>query len=431
VTPGLAWIHNRFGHLSSWLALPAMLEPFGMAGRTATSANALLMFLALCHLTCCIYRVKRNEADVADRFWVMASLVSLPLCAYMNLPVSATPDYAVIIYTSVLVYLWLKDDPHGTRSQCAMLIAAALVAVKLSALPLLAAAAVIAWRRKGNLQAWIVPAGCSALLIGAWMVASCVNSGYPLFPKTVMSPDVAWRIPEALAEKETATVKGFAFWGQLVKPDAMQTVSVYSLRWFKHWLGFNAMNVVGATLWLLGVASVPVVIFVRKGLRVLWPALLAWGVGVVFLMFVAPATRFGLGILVCLPAAAAAWVWHSYFGRSPAFSSAIVALLVIAACVLPTWLWRTRSEHRIARAQEAGQVRIDPVLPRLWRPPLIPHLHYDEARNIAWLPHPERSHNRPGACDWTRKTWYRFERCPAGAMFRSTHDWRSGIVRAH
>ncbi len=431
ITPGLAWIHNRFGHLSSWFALPAMLEPSSVtAGRTATAANTLLMLVAMCHLCEALYRIGHNRADMADRFWVLASLVCLPLCTFLNLPVSPTPDYAVILYSIVIFYFWLKDDPCGAHSQCAMLMAGALFTVKLSALPLLVVAVVIAWRRTRNRRAWFIVASCSALLVGAWMVASLVNSGYPLFPKTFMSPDVAWRIPEALADQEARTIHGFAFWGQLAKPDAMQGIPVYSWRWLRYWLTRNPMNGIGLGLVLIGATLIPLFAAISEMRRKLWPILFAWGAGMGFVMLTAPATRFALGILISLPAAVLAWFWHRRSIRVLPSRPYLLAFLIVAVCIAPTWLWQTKSEKRITRAHREGVIRLDPLLPRVWRPPLIPHLHYDEVHNIAWLPQPERSHNRPDASEWKRQTWYRFDRCPEGAMFRSANDWRSGIVRA-
>ncbi len=403
---GLAWIHDRFGFLSSWFALTACFDQprLGVAGRADTAANGFLLGLCLCDLARSLHAWIDGKADDATRFAATGWLLALPLPVYLNFVASPTPDFPAIVYTLVFCRLLLQEP----ASPLPWVLAGLAFPIKLSTLPLLAVAALARPWRGGR-----VPLFLGIVPVLGWSASVWWASGYPLFPLSWSPATVAWQVPAAVPESLRDTIHAFAFWDQATEP--ANAARVYSMAWLRHWLSADPVNRLGGLAFAASVLLFPLLIasgaFRRQATRLLPPAVL----GIAYLALLAPSPRFGLGYLVLLPAAALAlWLPSGPFRLARPWAAAVLAVLPLLI-VAPTFLRPTRSEARIARALREGTLRLEPQA-RLLRPPLVPHIRYDDDLDIALPADAERSHNHPRSTADRRATWYPFPPAAGGAF---------------
>lgn len=434
VVRGMGWIHGRFGYISSWHALTSWLHQpqLGLASRMDTAVNGFLLGLCLLQMMRAARRWMQGEADVRDTFSLVAWSVTLPLPVYLNFVSNPTPDFPVIIY-AVVAARWLlvssASSSPARDARVALLIGCAAFAIKLSALPIAAVCGLTALYR-GGIKGVLVRTCClGAVPVLVWMLSCWWVTGYPLYPTTLRITDVSWQIPEEHALTQKEVVYNFAFWGEGVFPDSMVGVPRYSVKWMRHWIVQDEVNLLGGLAFVAGIGSLPFLFGIRRFRSIAAAtALLGLG-GSIFLALMAPAPRFGLGFLLILPAClTSCWLQNMSF-RFPAFLTRVLPVLLVLTMVAPTWLRNTRSERRVKTGLEQGVIRREPSQPWL-RPPLVPHLHFDDKLDTVIVPDPARSHNTPGTTSNERATWYQLAPFEGGEFVDPAKGWKGGFRRS-
>jgi hypothetical protein len=230
--------------------------------------------------------------------------------------------------------------------------------------------AVMVWLRAARptmRQARAVVATCvvvSAVIAGAWLVRGYVLSGFPLFPSSVLSQQVDWRMSDqARHEWESAVLD----WPTVAQPRfAATTVFLHAPEWLIRMLNVDpsrdesgpvsrvvAWAMSSAMLWPIEIVAPVLLALVALGLArrgatsrngpSLWPAAIPPVAGVVFWLATAPLPRYGYAAMWALSAVVVAIAWsrvrqrwgrHVVVGLLIAFVAAVVAHRILANAFL-------------------------------------------------------------------------------------------------
>lgn len=281
-TPGMALFHHRFGFSSSWLALNAVLDQ-PVQGHGATALNGLLMALLVTHFAIVLCRIGRGAANSADYFaagtWPFVFVVVL----WQGFHVSASPNFPVA--AGIVLCGWMLFQSGQGARVLALLAAGGLVAVKLTAMPLLAMAVLaLPWNRPAARTAAMLL--LSALPVLALLAANRVSSGCPLYPASYFCA----RDPSALEPERAAAVEyETRYWARYLDrlpPDA----ALFSMDWIPRWLS-QPQNLIACIVLVAGVSGC----LLLEGWT--WE-LVAAIAGAAFVFWGAPDVRFGFGYLV-------------------------------------------------------------------------------------------------------------------------------------
>jgi hypothetical protein len=335
--PGLELIGYRFGFSSAWFALGAALDAGPWRGRGATAANGLVFALMLYHFLVAWGRARDGTAERAD----MVALGGYPLVFVVTLmqrmQVSASPNLAVA--GGIVVAAWLLA---ATRGAIPVALGGALLGVKLTALPVLAAA--LAARRS-------VGALALAVLLGApVVVANYVTTGCPLFP----SPAICGSDVASQAERETRDWARYV--GRLPADGGWAR-----LDWVPAW--FRSPSNVA----FFAAASAGLLVVAR---RRAWTAVAGLGAaGWVWVMATVPDYRLGFGYAGALAGAAAAACHRPGTPlrfRLPAVA-VVCGLVLLDAVAHEAGYWLVLNDPR-------GRPRLERLLapPEILRPPVAP-----------------------------------------------------------
>lgn len=313
---GAALLHYRFGFSSSWFALTASLEPEFLRSRMGTVANGLLMALATLHLASALWRIARGGASRGCWYLAAAYPVAFYYLLFEGASHSPSPNAAVAL-SLVLIGWILSVAPESPAAAFVLMGAAA--AIKLSALPTLAAG-LISRKTPPRLWCWIL-AGVTPLLI-----ANTVTSGFPAFPGGPGLP-LAHSLDKQLVravQKETTN------WGRYEFHVPAQTVFL-DLEWIPGWTAR-----VNKPLLFTMIVSILCLVIKRR----FTPEVLLGFSGVVFVFVTAPDFRFLLGYVAILAGATAATIAPEWRSTRLRFLSPVVWASVAAVC----WIL-----HSIAR----------------------------------------------------------------------------------
>ncbi len=391
LVPGLGLIHDRFGFVSSWFAIPALFNHGPLSGRVGVVANGYAFFLMLAHLRMAATRVLRGRGDPADWFVSAALSVGVLFPVYLGFPVGSTADFAVLLYilivawTALTVYSPGAVPPSGFRDPrlLPLFMGALLFSVKLSAIPVPAVAGVLYLIScRFRLRAFVTGGTFTALLI-PWFSASIVVTGFLMYPGP-------WRLnlPWTMGHHQALEITHWGQPGRLAAPSP-------SLDWLRRWLSLDVTHQIGFAYFLAGVVFLLCVLLRhRRRLPDLAPLLLTGIFGVAFMWARAPSVRFGWGYLVILPCA-----FFPLYGpglnvkiQRLKFSPPMAGALAFIACLailfglsLPGW---TESAQRVRDAVREGRLAPDDGN-RLLRPPIPPRIRFDD---VAGTVEPDTRH---------------------------------------
>ena len=337
--PGLGLFHRRFAFSSSWFAFSAVFETGILQGRGVSILNGLLMTMVLFHLALALRRCFGGEAHRGDWLWIGGAPPLVVFSLWQRFHLSPSPNFAVA--AGILYVCWLLENRNSAASCGAALLAAAgAFAVKLSALPLLAATllcGLLAQPRRGFPAA----AAISAMVALPIALANLRTSGCPFYPSSLLRSAASTSTPPESARAEQAEILQ---WARYVGPYPAGA-AYFSLGWVRNWLS-HPVNAAATLLAVVGIAGVA---WLRAAVISFWIGL----GGAVFVFLTAPDLRFGIGYLALLPGAFVAAVLdrHQWPMRSIRPRLGILALLVAACLCLDVlvahWLyWGRQGDHR-------------------------------------------------------------------------------------
>jgi hypothetical protein len=385
--PGLALVHMRFGQISSWFALSAVLDAGGWERRMVAAAGGFVALLALAHALACGGRALASRGTTQDWF----AFLLLPITALVvRTPVAASPspDVPVLLLTGVVAWAVLlvaaqeratggvPAAPAADARLVPVILAAGAVAMKLSAVPLLAVAPFFYWRGVRPTPARFVTAtGVAVAFLLPLGIAGVITSGCPLYPSPVGCLDLPWGVGAAHAREYSAVIRQWAQWAGPTPAGAT------AWQWTGPWIAANRVVV---ALVFASALSVPLLLWKRAAIPGTAWVVAVTTVGLLFVAVTAPADRFLFAYALLLPALLGAsyahrlWhpaAWLAVRPPSPAsLDSRLFAALAVASAIALAGLARTRAARGAdphAASTPTGRAEFPLLTPsRLRMPPV-------------------------------------------------------------
>lgn len=346
LVPGLANLHGRFGFNNAHLLFAALFDAGPWTGRAPNLVNGCLLavFLAGCaHAGSRLFRGERagEQSRAGAAFACMMVPPALMLAARYLVSLSTDlPATLLSLLVAWRVFRLLAGEVETADARRAelrdvTLLCAAGVCVKLSALVFLGGVWLLAVLRLvpelGRRDAWAALA-IGAAVIFPWLARGAVLSGYPLYPSTLVSLPVGWRVPAVSVENEALGVKA---WARV--PGVPRELTLKGWYWLESWLRRNAV--------------------VRVGVGFPLPVLLG-GLGV-FLAAAggslgrkSPSTR-ALWLFVPSAIAFAFWFWMA---PDPRFAMFVFWSMAAAGVAAAVGVWGDRAVARLGVAALAAAI---------------------------------------------------------------------------
>ncbi len=267
---GLANLHGRFGFNCSWFMLSALVDQWVIyLNKPYFIVNAILTFFYASAVLLVVKRKflfkkyevsdtgiavtdgdKRYPVRLSDLFLFFSSIALVyPGLMFLTSP---SPDMPIMLLTLLVIDLVILDleSPRGPRAYLltAVVLSAYAMTVKLSALPLMATALLLAYRlfaqkvnnstpdRTGRGAFYFLTASVASILL-PWVGRGLLLSGSLLFPFSVgYFSSLPWAAPARLAENEVTMT---AVCGRSVGSPSAASGLGWILPWAKaHILGF-------------------------------------------------------------------------------------------------------------------------------------------------------------------------------------------------
>jgi hypothetical protein len=307
LVPGLGNLHHRFAFNNSSFLYAAQMNMGVFEGLAHQTASTLLIFiLVLCGLIA-VYRLLQqgNQARISHVFYVLMIPFVLNHVLTSSFAGYST-DIVIFVLQILLAGELLELYSRGARALPAVknrilfivLLSAAGITVKLSfvvfgGLAILAALAAWFWTvgrdtrlHRQTLLSWI---GWGALLIVPWLIRHVILSGYLLYPSTVISFPVKWKIPYAMV---APIAPGIRDWAR-----ELGSGTINPEDWFGNWFSVFPFEMMEAVIYaLLILLSVLVLWFALRLKPVEWRAVLVvLGITLLSLLYwfwMAPSLRF-------------------------------------------------------------------------------------------------------------------------------------------
>ena len=379
--PGLAQFHPRFGFFSSWFTLPALFNHGFLEGRMTASVGSFAACLATLQALWAARRAVRGTLPFAHLAGTAAlTLAMIPVIA-LNLAATPSHDVPIVILSTLCFWTLLLSPRNGNLLP--VFFAGLALATKLSSLPLLAFCGLYGLAQARHPVRYAFRAGLwVAVLIVPWMINQVILTGWPLFPLG-FPLDLPWTLDHATQEEMVQSVRGYAPWSQAENHTFLRGIA--------NWIRRDSSRALAAGYLVLGLAGGVALLCARRGRKQISSAPLLLGVtGVAFWAWTTAHPRFGWGVLAILPAT---WCWTRDWNRplfprvSPRIQAGLAVLTVLVLLVLPPFLWTTRTQRLVWKAIERGD--LPPPANRLWLPPRIPAVEFDDSPPLA-LPHTSR-----------------------------------------
>jgi hypothetical protein len=228
LVPGLGNLHHRFAFNNSSFLYAAQMNVGVFEGLAHQTASTLLIFMLVLRGLIAVYRLLQqgNQARISHVFYVLMIPFVLNHVLTSSFAGYST-DIVIFVLQVLLAGELLELYSRGARALPAVknrilfivLLSAAGITVKLSfvvfgGLAILAALAAWFWTvgrdirpYRQTLLSWI---GWGALLIVPWLIRHVILSGYLLYPSTLISFPVKWKIPHAMAAPIAAGIRDWA-----------------------------------------------------------------------------------------------------------------------------------------------------------------------------------------------------------------------------
>lgn len=315
--PGLALIFSNLGFSSSWFALAAPLNAAVFQARVSAVTNGFACLLLGLQLVICLRYILIGKSRLSDRFMaVFLSVLMLTVVNFKSLSVilvSPSPDMPILFLVGVIAWslLVLVNTPkspipdNGFSEGVPLILAAAAVTLKLSALPLLLVVwlyffyrlKVVGWNWKRIGLAISLSAG----ILSPLCIAGVIVSGCPLYPASAFCLNLPWSLPPQTIVSIAKSTHKWTTWYAPPPPSVPPWLAA-----MQYWLNLRSNQllaflivislVAGFLLWKHRHQSS------EKGQ--IWVGVIAV-TGPLFLFLTAPFFRFMLAYLLLLPTLAA------------------------------------------------------------------------------------------------------------------------------
>jgi len=313
---GLGLINAKLGVISSWYTIPAYFNHSILEGSVYAVMGGVALALALMHLAKSITDIYETRGSLASRFAVFAYMLAFIEVFKWGIPISPSPDFAVIVLSifigSVFVEILETDEAEQKKSLSilSLLLSTLALAIKLSAFPLLVISALFAFFcHRGELKTRklvLVAAFCAALLLpnalASWKTTG--NLWYPL----PLSTETSWSLSAQNAHDEASMLSETAKW-EGARPDGAPEYGYIFPKYKADTIASGRIYQFLIAAWSIGVVLVLLAANSYRKNHRYTPFLLAAFGAVVFFYLTTPSLRYGLGILVWLPALSVA-LWR-------------------------------------------------------------------------------------------------------------------------
>lgn len=322
---GLSLLHYPLGYPSSWLTLSAILNAGIFSDRTATVMGGFAFLLVLSQTAICAKRIISQTHQLSDWFFVIASFLCLSVLTWFELPVSPSPDVAVVILSMIVTWTILilselqpklKKHPFDPYL-IPVILAAGAVTSKLSALPLFVVTALFfalgcSWHWKRIIGGAMI----GILLLFPMFLFATIATGCPLFPSALFCfNDLPWSLGTETVKEITQILQNCARW--TCPPDA--PLGARGWDWIGHWLQQEKRAV-----FLIGFSLFSLFALKNKPKIAGQNYLIGLGImGTIFVMYGSPYLRIGIAYFFIIPALLLAIYCHE---RSPEQAMAIWAI---------------------------------------------------------------------------------------------------------
>jgi len=292
---GLAQVHSRFGFTSSWFALSAVFDHGLLETRVSSLVNGLVDLLLISHFLIVIKNIiSQTTKEFSNYFIVFTYLIITITSWYEGLNSTISPDYSIIILAVFMGWLLLRFTEDITL--LLVILSAGAIAIKLSAIPLLAISFLYIITSKQYLvKKLILSTVLGFFLVLPSLLYATKVSGCPLFPSGVLCLDLPWAFSSEEASNVSKIIREWARWGGATPADA---------NWW-NWLPDWSVRQLQATIQIL-LSVITLIVLISSKHQVLDRdslfILILGGVGITFMMVMAPDWRFGLGYLTVIPA---------------------------------------------------------------------------------------------------------------------------------
>lgn len=404
VVPGLALIHERFGFISSWFALAAPFNSGIFEARFTAVTNGFAYLIATLHFLICLSRTLVNRACFEDYFVVIYSSISIFIITRYLMPmiVSPSPDLPVIVVTVIISWaILVASKPLSSQIYTPILegkiipviLSAGALTIKVSALPLLFVSSLFYILERRLIIRLITASTIIVLLVLPLVMFGAITSGCLLYPSSLMCLNLPWSLGSENAKQMSKIIQEYAQWSGEVP--SSQSSQLWLWHWFKH---------EKQTVFLLicSIISAVSILYISNPCRIRKQSwLLALGVlGIAFMMYGAPTTRFGLGYLALLPSLLLAGYFNkllfpfihqctSLFLNKKSIKSILVFLLIFGGLIISLgYSFKTAPERKLLAAIERRDVFVNPSEQSRWFLP-------PKMLNIQWLRQPGKEGSYP------------------------------------
>ncbi len=300
IVKGLGNLHTRFAYNSSFLCLQALFSFHWIGGRSMHSLNGLLWLYTISSSILSVKLFKTHKLCLSDMFKLLCVLI---LFRYEELYRLSSPqtDLLPMILCIKIFTDWAELYEDGEKDSCPYgllaVLAAFAVSVKLSAASLLLftlwpLASLLKKREGGKILKFAVT---DLVMILPYCLRNLIISGYLVYPVGITALNVSWRIPAFTADTDALGIKLFARVGNDWNYD---DAGLGFIQWFPLWLKqetrFMAIMIVTALI-----CAAVIILFCLRDLakKHVTPELIldfSASSGLLFLLFTAPSTRFGI-----------------------------------------------------------------------------------------------------------------------------------------
>ena len=307
--PGLGLVHNRFAFPAPFFTISAILDQGIFTNRAGGVVTGFIILILLSQLLAIVHKITdaSQEKFFSDYFLAVYSGYTLiSVCVFsFGILKSLSPDPIVAFMSGIPLWVMLIDRQNSSPSTCliAVLLASGLVSFKWSGLVILGV--VYIWAifnfPKSNLKEFIfngmLISGIALLPLIPTLSYGFITSGCPLFPSGILCMDVPWGVGKLRAEEVKLIITNWQKWGAVTPPDPNPW------GWLIPW----AQREVQAVIQICVSITCSFLTLFQSPKNVEWRPIskyvLGMGLGgIVYMMVLSPAIRFGVGYVSIIPA---------------------------------------------------------------------------------------------------------------------------------
>ncbi len=308
--PGIVNLFTNYGIQSSWFILCALFS-FSFTGSTALTfinATVLIWFFIFIAQKIAFYLQEKEKNILSGFLWLILLIVCFASYTQVRLTAtSASPDFIVVLYSWLIIYLFVGFESNRNLSFYLLLIFLSFfsVTIKLTAFPLLLLTiyAYYKYNLNRNLFQLTLPAITGLVILFPFLARNVISTGYLFFPFPY--PDiftVDWKAPKNVLVHTQQYIKAYARTNASSNMEEIKSVIKMKIGdWLPYWWSLRSLvdKIIIASMPLLAVAAI---LFKRKSLSkqtsYTLTGLFFLITGILFWFTQAPDPRFGFGFLI-------------------------------------------------------------------------------------------------------------------------------------